>query len=452
MRKANSDFIYIVLVGATLTTLLVLAVFLVNRESSGALASDAGVAVLSESTMSAASGVLNATNFAVVLAVNDSRPGLVDEARQGTEEAAGELRARLGRLMSELPPSQVSSVEEAHGRFELTTDAALEALGEIDNDEALEVLSDQDQSYEELTQLLAGMRDDRAAEILVAGEGVGRAADAVRFLVVVLLPLGLVLAVWRATRRTAAARLLTEELRHEKEVSRSKDAFIADVSHELRTPLTGIYGFASALEEQRDELPESAREMVGLIVTESAELWRMVDDLVAAGRLDAGAIEYEIEPVELCPEIEEVVRPFQRQGISVEVDDFSITAIADRSRLKQLLRNLVSNAAKHGGDEIAVTAYGLDGMAVIEVIDDGPGVSADVEERLFDRYIHSDGSALLEGSVGLGLAIARSFAEGMGGALDYQRTADLTVFSVTLPLSSLAEISVPETELLGVPG
>jgi two-component system OmpR family sensor kinase len=354
--------------------------------------------------------------------------------------------------MSELPPSQVSSVQEAHGRFELTTDAALAALVDIDNDEAVEVLSDQDQSYEELTQLLAGLRDERAAEILLAGEGVGRAADAVRFLVVVLLPLGLVLAVWRATRRTAAQRLLTEELRHAKDVSRSKDAFIADVSHELRTPLTGIYGFASALEEQRDALPESAREMVGLIVTESAELWRMVDDLVAAGRLDAGAIEYEIELVELCPEIEEVVRPFQRQGISVEVDDFAITAIADRARLKQLLRNLVSNAAKHGGDEIAVTAYRLGGMAVIEVIDDGPGVSADVEERLFDRYIHSDGSALLEGSVGLGLAIARSFAEGMGGALNYHRTADLTVFSVTLPLSSPAENSVPETELLGVPG
>jgi signal transduction histidine kinase len=402
--------------------------------------------------MSAAAGVLNATNFAVVLAVNESRPGLVDEARRGTVDSASELRARLGRLMSELPPSQVSSVQEAHGRFELTTDAALAALVDIDNDEAVEVLSDQDQSYEELTQLLAGLRDERAAEILLAGEGVGRAADAVRFLVVVLLPLGLVLAVWRATRRTAAQRLLTEELRHAKEVSRSKDAFIADVSHELRTPLTGIYGFASALEEQRDALPESAREMVGLIVTESAELWRMVDDLVAAGRLDAGAIEYEIELVELCPEIEEVVRPFQRQGISVEVDDFAITAIADRARLKQLLRNLVSNAAKHGGDEIAVTAYRLGGMAVIEVIDDGPGVSADVEERLFDRYIHSDGSALLEGSVGLGLAIARSFAEGMGGALNYHRTADLTVFSVTLPLSSPAENSVPETELLGVPG
>ncbi|HVR79955.1 MAG TPA: HAMP domain-containing sensor histidine kinase [Acidimicrobiia bacterium] len=452
MRKANSDFIYIVLVGATLTTLLVLAVFLVNRESSGALASDAGVAVLSESTMSAAAGVLNATNFAVVLAVNEARPSLVDEARRGTENAASELRARLGRLTSALPPSQVTSVQEAHGRFELTTDAALEALGSIDNDEGVEVLADQDQSYEYLTQLLAGMRDTRAAKILVAGEGVGRAANAVRFLVVVLLPLGLMLAVWRATRRTAAQRLLTEELRHAKEVSRSKDAFIADVSHELRTPLTGIYGFASALEDERDELPESARELVGLIVTESAELWRMVDDLVAAGRLDAGALEYEIEPVELCSEIEEVVRPFLRQGISVEVDDFAITAIADRARLRQLLRNLVSNAAKHGGDEIAMTAYSRDGMAVIEIIDDGPGVSADVEERLFDRYIHSDGTALLEGSVGLGLAIARSFAEGMGGALDYDRTADLTVFSVTLPLSSPAETPVPETELLSVLG
>jgi len=450
VRKASSDYIHIVVVGATLTALLVLAVFLVNRESSGTLASDAGVAVLSESTMSAAAGVINATNFAVVLAVNDGDPELVDDARQGAEGAAGELESRLGRLMSELPPSQVGPVQEAYRRFELATDAALGTLDVIDTQEGIEVLADQDQSYGQLIDLLTEMRDARAAEILVAGEGVGRAAAAVRFLVVFLLPLGLMLAVWRTTRRSAAERLLTEELRHERDVSRSKDAFIADVSHELRTPLTGIYGFASALDDDAEALPPAARELVGLIVSESAELWRMVDDLVAAGRIDAGAIEYDIEPVELCPEIDEVVRPFRRRGVSVEVDDIAITAMADRMRLKQVLRNLVSNAAKHGGEEIAVTAYGRDGVAVIEVIDDGHGVAKDVEDRLFDRYIHSDGSAVLEGSVGLGLAIARSFVEGMGGALEYARADDLTIFEVTLPLASTAPEVVIEPELLTV--
>jgi two-component system OmpR family sensor kinase len=280
---------------------------------------------------------------------------------------------------------------------------------------------------------------------------VGRAAGAVRFLVVFLLPLGIMLALWKSTRRGAAARILTEELRHEREVSKSKDAFIADVSHELRTPLTGIYGFALALEDD-PELEPSARELVGLIVTEAAELSRMVDDLVAAGRIDAKAISFDIARVDVCPEIQEVVRPFRRQGISVEVDDVEIAVSADQARLRQLLRNLVSNAAKHGGSEIAVTAYTREGVAVIEVIDDGPGVTPEVEARLFDRYVHSDGSAVIEGSVGLGLAIAKAFAEGMGGALNYLRADDLTIFEVTLPLAGNDGVSLPEPELLSVSG
>lgn len=450
VTKPNSDYIQIVVVGATLIALTVLAVFLVNRESSSAVAADAEVVVLSESTMSAAAGVLNATNFAVILAVNDADANLVEDAREGAERALEELRSRLGRLISVLPASQRIGIEQAYRGFEATTGNALVGLDVLDVEGGGETLADQSQSYELLTDALAEIRDTRTADILVAGEGVGRAADAVRFLVVFLLPLGVMVAVWKTTRRNAAQRILTEELRHEREVSRSKDTFIADVSHELRTPLTGIYGFASALEDDDAGLSPSSRELAGLIVTEAAELSRMVDDLVAAGRIDAGAIAYDLDSIELCPEIQEVLRPFRRQGISVEVDDFSISVLADRMRLRQLLRNLVSNAAKHGGTDIAITAYSRDGVGVIEVIDDGPGVSAEVEARLFHRYVHADGSAIVEGSVGLGLAIARSFAENMGGDLNYIRADDLTIFEVVLPLAPSIGLPRSESELSAV--
>jgi signal transduction histidine kinase len=190
------------------------------------------------------------------------------------------------------------------------------------------------------------------------------------------------------------------------------------------------------LEDEDQSLSPASRELVGLIVTEAAELARMVDDLVAAGRIDADAITYDLETVELSAEIEEVIRPFKRRGVSVETDEIGISVRADRLRLRQLLRNLVSNAVKYGGDEIAVTAYRHGSTVVIEVVDDGPGVSPDVDDRLFHRYVHEHGSALLQGSVGLGLAIARSFAEGMGGSLEYKRINDLTVFEVSLPLAA----------------
>ena len=449
MRKPNSDYVQIVIVGAALTALLVLAVFLVNRESSDAVAADAEVAILTESTMSAAAAVVNATNFAVVLSVNDGGTDLVSDARRGSETAVEEMRSRFDRLAANLN-GEADKVEQEYQGFELATQTALGDLNTLDVESATVVLEGQRASYDQLIELLTGIRDARSAEILASGEGVGQAADAVRFLVVFLVPLAIMIAVWRSTRRSASERLLTEELRHEREVSRSKDAFIADVSHELRTPLTGIFGFASALEDETEELPPFARELVGLIVTEAAELSRMVDDLVAAGRIDAHAISFEVQPVELLPEIQEVLRPFGRRGISIEVDDITTIVMADRMRLRQLMRNLVSNAAKHGGDEIAVTAYNRDGFVVIEVIDDGPGVSEEVHERLFQRYVHSDGSALVEGSVGLGLAIARSFAEGMGGALDYERTEGLTIFAVSLPQAKVEAPSQNDSELSAV--
>lgn len=450
MRKPNSDYVQILVVGAMLTALLVLAVFLVNRENSGAVASDAQTAILSESALSAAAGVRNTSNFAVVLATSNSADSLVDDARHGAQTGAAELRTRLERLVDELPPEQQSMVSEAHALFEAATESVLGALDTGDETAISEALTNQGVAYDELIADLADVRDARTGEILLAGEGVGRAADAVRFLVVFLIPLGIMIGVWRALRRTSQRRILTEELRHERQVSQSKDSFIADVSHELRTPLTGIYGFASALEDDDETLSPSSRELVGLIVTEAAELARMVDDLVAAGRIDAGAISYNLETVKLEPEIQEVIRPFKRRGVSVEVDKIGISVRADRLRLRQLLRNLVSNAAKYGGTEIAVTAYSQGDTVVIEIIDDGPGVSTDIEDRLFNRYVHEGGSALLQGSVGLGLAIARSFAEGMEGTLVYKRIEDLTIFEVTLPRPEPGESKGADAVLSGV--
>jgi signal transduction histidine kinase len=431
VRRPDSDYVQIFVVGATLTALLVLAVLVVNRESSGAIASDAEVAILSESALSATAAVRNATNFAVVLEVNGVDDELMAGATLGVEKALAELETRVSRLGDEL---EDTGVEVAFSEFAEATAATLSALEDAGTDSGA-TMEELVAGYDQLSGALADVRDESTGQILLAGEGVGRAADAVRFMVVFLLPLGIMIGVWRAVRRSATRRILTEELRHEREVSRSKDAFIADVSHELRTPLTGIYGFASALEEDADHLPAASRELVGLIVTEAAELSRMVDDLVAAGRIDAQAITFDIQQVELLPEIQEVLRPFSRRGISVEVDDIAITVLADRMRLRQLLRNLVSNAAKHGGDDVAVTAYTRDGYGVVEVIDDGPGVSEEVEARLFQRYVHADGTAILEGSVGLGLAIARSFAEGMGGTLEYIRTDGMSIFAVSLPLT-----------------
>jgi signal transduction histidine kinase len=113
--------------------------------------------------------------------------------------------------------------------------------------------------------------------------------------------------------------------------------------------------------------------------------------------------------------------------------DAGIELLADRMRLRQVLRNLVSNAVRHGGDNIRVAAAVADEDVICSVIDDGPGVSADVESRLFEKFVHKGSTPLLVGSVGLGLAVAHSVVAGMGGELTYQRIDDETHFVIRLP-------------------
>ena len=413
--------------------LLVLTVYLVNRESAASVASNAETSIVADNALSAVASVRTATSYALVLASMAGDSGASQGAFDGFEEASSDLLGRIGRLASEVDGTQADQLSRQVTAFVDATDFALRAMKDGQLEDAAGWVDEQATALGPLTSTLTAIRDDRIEQVLVAGEGVGRAAEAVRFLVLFFLPVAVMFIAWRAQRRNSERRRLLEEVENHRQIIKSKDDFVADVSHELRTPLTGIYGFASALEENGQDLSEFERELVGLIVNESVELSRMVDDLVAIGRISAGSVSYSFERVDVADEIEEVLKPLRRRGISIEHEPVGISVYADRARFRQLLRNLVSNAVKYGGDQIAVKVWRRGEETIIEVIDDGPGVPPAVEARLFERYVHSGGSALLAGSIGLGLAIARSFAEGMEGELAYVREDGLTMFRVSLP-------------------
>ena len=423
-----------VIMSSGILILLVLAVFLVNREGSSSVASDAAAAIVADNAVSTVAAVRTATSYALVLASVAGDSGLSQNAFDGLDAALSDLEVRIGRLVSDMNPTEAAQLKRELEGFEDATNLALMAMEEGRLDEAAGWVDEQLTPFELLTSTLLVIRDDRTEQVLVAGEGVGRIAEAVRFLILFLIPVAVMVAFWRAQKANVRRRTMTEEVEHHRRVAKSKDEFVADVSHELRTPLTGIYGFALALEESGETMTESERdELVGLIVNEAAELARMVDDLVAIGRIDAGAVSYTLGRVDISEVIEEVMKPLDRRGISIEYEAADMSVYADSDRLRQVLRNLVSNAVKYGGDRIAVGVWRREEAIVIEVIDDGPGVSSEVEERLFERYVHGGGSALLEGSVGLGLAIAAAFTEGMGGDLSYKQLDGLTVFQVALP-------------------
>lgn len=223
----------------------------------------------------------------------------------------------------------------------------------------------------------------------------------------------------------------------QQEVIRSKDEFIASVSHELRTPLTAVRGFAEILRDQHADLGVDDRaEMIAAIASESADVSDIVEDLLVAARSDIDQLTIAVIPVALGPIVRETsdrVR-WAHKSVTVEVDEDAV-AVADPLRLRQILRNLMGNAVRYGGDTVRVTARQFDGAVVVEVFDDGPGISEQFREEIFAPYRRAHDRAGLAGSVGLGLAVSRRLARLMGGDVTYAHDGTWSIFTLRLPVS-----------------
>ena len=176
---------------------------------------------------------------------------------------------------------------------------------------------------------------------------------------------------------------MVAELEREREIGRSKNQMIANISHELRTPLTGIYAAARTMAEMDYRNTELARELNGVVVEQSTELKRMVEDLLVSAQADARRLTFSIQEVDTTEAVHHIVDEFARAGTTVSMDCEPATVAADPLRLRQILRNLVSNARNHGGQHIRVEGA-RDGPAYrIVVADDGDGVPDEIKEHLF---------------------------------------------------------------------
>ena len=211
----------------------------------------------------------------------------------------------------------------------------------------------------------------------------------------------------------------------------SKDDLVASVSHELRTPITTILGMAFELRDHGDDFNRSeTRELVEIIADQSRELSNIVEDLLVAAWSDSDALTVRAEIVNVTTELNRIV-PTGPRAPRVEVER-PVLAWVDPLRLRQILRNLLTNAVKYGGPSVVVTAEARGETVVIEVKDDGPGVPEADRARIFDPYVRSQEDLALPGSLGLGLPVSRRLARVMGGDLQY-RYDDGSVFELTLP-------------------
>lgn len=232
-----------------------------------------------------------------------------------------------------------------------------------------------------------------------------------------------------------------------KSLARLKAQFVATVSHELRTPLTSINGALVMLEAApATELGERSRALVRIGLEASARLERLVSDLLLSEHIESRRLAVRLEPIDIGEVVSRAVRECQllqdRRGVRLRQGPVpeGLRALGDADRLLQILANLLSNACKFSpaGGEVEVRVEAVGDRLRVNVLDRGPGIPPDFRDRVFERFARHD-SVLkqgIEGS-GLGLSIARSLAQRMGGDIDFtDRDGGGTVFHVELPLAA----------------
>ena len=240
---------------------------------------------------------------------------------------------------------------------------------------------------------------------------------------------------------------LQTEIASKQELIRSKDQLIAAVSHELRTPLTGVLGFAEMLRDHRGEFSsEDEDAMLRSIAAEAGDLADLVEDLLTAARARMGSLTIVPAPVALGPLVSRVVDTTVDVDHHVTVTGEKTTVFADEGRVRQILRNLITNAQRYGGAEIEI-AISVEGHTThLTVSDNGDGIPADDQERIFAPYESAHNPGTQPGSLGLGLAISRMLARLMDGDLSYRRRGGWTAFDFALPAyGEPGATSVPTT-------
>lgn len=233
-----------------------------------------------------------------------------------------------------------------------------------------------------------------------------------------------------------------DSARRLKKSGESKDRFLAGVSHELRTPLTAVVGYASILKSAWPNLELEEREgLLDVLHQQSGEVASIVEDLLVATRLDTDDLTFSVGRVSLAREVEDATSalavPTGKQ-FEVAVPD-GIEVVGDAGRLRQILRNLISNAFRYGGSNVRVDVALVDSSVALRVSDDGDGLPRDEWESIFDSYYRSHHRAGQPDSVGLGLTVSRQLARRMGGDLIYRTVGGESRFVLTLPLAAQSE-------------
>ena len=237
--------------------------------------------------------------------------------------------------------------------------------------------------------------------------------------------------VWTVRDMTERARL-----------ERAKSEFVATASHELRSPLTSIKGFVELLGRTPESMSARQREFVEIITRSTDRLVDLVNDLLDVARIEADRVEISRRPIdvgEAVREAAELIGPRideKRQTLEVSVAPALPAALADPSRVRQIVANLLTNAHLYTpeGGTIRVSVDGVGAWVQIAVVDSGVGMSPEEVAHVFERFYRAHATGQKAPGTGLGLSIVKSLVELHGGQIDVESEPGKgTSFRVRLP-------------------
>ncbi len=238
-------------------------------------------------------------------------------------------------------------------------------------------------------------------------------------------------------RAYEAERATVEELRR---LSSLRADFVSLVSHELRSPMAAVIGSARTLQQRWRQLrPEQREAFLAVIADETTRLSTLIGDVLDTSRIEAGTFGYTFSDVDLAAVVRDSVAAAElgqdEVRLSSELPSILPHVRGDADRLRQLIDNLVANAVKYSvsGAEVSVEAEAVDGHVFLRVRDSGPGIALEDQGQIFEKFGRAGGGS--KPGSGLGLFLARSFAEAHGGSVTVEsRPGQGATFTLALPV------------------
>ncbi len=231
--------------------------------------------------------------------------------------------------------------------------------------------------------------------------------------------------------RTAQLEEKNSELR---DLMAAKETFLAGVSHEIRGPLTAMMGFIELARDDSIVMTEESGPMLEAAMQQADEVLILIEDLLAAARAESGTLKVARVRVDLHAQVGQVeagLSPAQLDVIDARLAE--AVALGDPARIRQIVRNLVSNAFRYGGEQVRLRTYSEGGSVKLVVEDDGDGIPSPDREKVFHPFVQSEARRAVDDSVGIGLHVSRQLAELMSGELSYRFVDGWSVFTLTLP-------------------